>query len=437
MRTSAPATDREIRLGGCGVRQRHAYPAPGDAGHRPPRPCARQGVRARRPVGLRQSGDLPEFDYLHIGEIGDATDALIAHARPRCRPAGRAAALRDRRAPAAAGLPDPGLSPDRRRPNTCSAPCSSPAAARTAASSATSRRSMAASRASRSRSRSWPSSTPCSRAGPPAAIYFVDDNFIGNRKAAREMLPHLIAWQKRARLSGALRLRGDAQHREAAEIAGADARGLFHHRVLRHRDAGAGRARRNVARSTTRGPDAGGVETLNSYGMEVVSGIILGLDTDTPTRAAAQRVHRASQIPMLAINMLQALPKTPLWDRLKRDGRLSRTTARENNVVFLRPYDEVVAMWRRSIAYANDPESLFARFRHQVEATYVNRKVTPAKGKLTWLEPAPRRGDGVAGDCSTSACCRISASRSGARRSTRCVTARSTACSARLSWVTT
>jgi radical SAM superfamily enzyme YgiQ (UPF0313 family) len=31
----------------------------------------------------------------------------------------------------------------------------------------------------------------------PASVYLVDDNFIGNRKAAREMLPHLIAWQKR------------------------------------------------------------------------------------------------------------------------------------------------------------------------------------------------------------------------------------------------
>ena len=30
----------------------------------------------------------------------------------------------------------------------------------------------------------------------PPAIYFVDDNFIGNRKATREMLPHLVAWQK-------------------------------------------------------------------------------------------------------------------------------------------------------------------------------------------------------------------------------------------------
>src|SRR5204863_9226807 len=31
----------------------------------------------------------------------------------------------------------------------------------------------------------------------PLVIYFVDDNFIGNRKATREMLPHLVAWQKK------------------------------------------------------------------------------------------------------------------------------------------------------------------------------------------------------------------------------------------------
>src|SRR5581483_2255655 len=29
------------------------------------------------------------------------------------------------------------------------------------------------------------------------AVYFVDDNFVGNRKAALELLPHLVAWQKK------------------------------------------------------------------------------------------------------------------------------------------------------------------------------------------------------------------------------------------------
>ena len=33
--------------------------------------------------------------------------------------------------------------------------------------------------------------------GVTGSVYFVDDNFIGNRKAALDLLPHLIEWQKR------------------------------------------------------------------------------------------------------------------------------------------------------------------------------------------------------------------------------------------------
>jgi radical SAM superfamily enzyme YgiQ (UPF0313 family) len=128
------------------------------------------------------------------------------------------------------------------------------------------------------------------------------------------------------------------------------------------------------------------IKTLNDYGLEVTSGIILGLDTDSDdTESRLIDFIELSKIPMLTINLLQALPKTPLWDRLARDERLvADQQALESNVVFLRPYDEVVATWKRAISYANDPEKLFDRFWHQVDRTYVNRKLAPARGKLTW-----------------------------------------------------
>ena len=50
----------------------------------------------------------------------------------------------------------------------------------------------------------------------------------------------------------------------------------------------------------------------------------------------------------------------------------------------MRPYDEVVAAWHRSIGYANDPERLFDRFRHQIDATYAKRIKPPASGQLSW-----------------------------------------------------
>jgi hopanoid C-2 methylase len=117
---------------------------------------------------------------------------------------------------------------------------------------------------------------------------------------------------------------------------------------------------------------------LNSYGMEVVSGIIMGLDTDTEDTAdRILEFIRLSNIPMLTINLLHALPKTPLWQRLEKEGRLVFDETRESNVEFLLPYEKVVEMWRRCITTAYEPEFLYQRFAYNVEHTYRNRVKVP------------------------------------------------------------
>ncbi len=107
-----------------------------------------------------------------------------------------------------------------------------------------------------------------------------------------------------------------------------------------------------------------GIHTINSYGMEVVSGIIMGLDTDKPeTGDALLAFVDESRIPLLTINLLQALPKTPLWDRLEREGRLIHDDdSRDSNVDFRLPYEQVVSSWRKCMEVAYEPEKLFARY---------------------------------------------------------------------------
>jgi hopanoid C-2 methylase len=80
---------------------------------------------------------------------------------------------------------------------------------------------------------------------------------------------------------------------------------------------------------------------------------------------------------MLTINLLQALPKTPLWHRLEAAGRLSDDEDRESNVVFVRPYDEVLQGWRRSVREAFTPEAIYRRFAWNKEHTYPNRIAPP------------------------------------------------------------
>jgi radical SAM superfamily enzyme YgiQ (UPF0313 family) len=130
-----------------------------------------------------------------------------------------------------------------------------------------------------------------------------------------------------------------------------------------------------------------GIRTINSYGMEVVSGIIMGLDTDKPeTGDALLGFVEESQIPLLTINLLQALPKTPLWDRLEREGRLvNDDDGRDSNVEFLLPYDQVVESWRKCMEVAYQPEKLFARYQHQCDYTYSQRiKVPVSAEQKSW-----------------------------------------------------
>jgi len=210
--------------------------------------------------------------------------------------------------------------------------------------------------------------------GVRGGVYFVDDNFIGNPNATRTLLAALVGWQRRNgypfRLSceASLNL---ARHRDVlAAMREANFATVFCGIESPETEA----LERMRKSQNARGPILEAVAALNAHGLEVVAGIILGLDTDdaaTPDRVVA--FVEASRIPMLTINLLYALPRTPLWSRLAAAGRLVDDPARASNVVFARPYDEVVAGWRRVVATVYDPVRLLDRFAAQTHSTFPHR----------------------------------------------------------------
>src|SRR6516162_1114604 len=319
----------------------------------------------------------PEFDYLHLGEIGDATDALIrAIDEDTTPPPVQRRFITQERLPLAefpipayqlidggrdfigsvqfsSGCPYRcefcdipalyGRQPRLKRPQQILAELDALLAA-----------------------------------GIKTSIYFVDDNFIGNKKAARELLPHLIAWQKQRGYPVQLCCEATLNIAKSPEIL-AMMREAYFCTVFCGIESPELAALDAMQKSQNRAvPLLDAVATINSYGIEVVSGIILGLDTDTPQTAdrLIEFIDR-SQIPMLTINLLQALPKTPLWDRLQAAGRLDEDGGRESNVVFARPYDEVLRNWRRSIRHAYTPAAIYRRFAWNAEHTYINRIALP------------------------------------------------------------
>ena len=327
----------------------------------------------------------PEFDYLHMGELGDATDALIGRldasvARPAAQVVLKTAerlGLDQFPLPAyemvplyryligslqfSSGCPYrcefcdiPGLygrQPRLKSPEQLTAELEAMLA----------------------------------QPAHPTVIYFVDDNFIGNKKAARDMLGHLIAWQKRHHYPFAFACEATLNLAKQTEILA-----LMHEANFVEVFVGIETPEPDALKGMKKDqnlmvPLLSSIAALNDHGLEVTAGMIVGLDTDTPqTDQHIIDFIDESQIPILTLNLLQALPKTPLWDRLAAAGRLVDDPMLESNVRFLRPHDDVVASWRRCIAHAYEPRRLFARYMHQVEATYPNRLKPPARGRLNW-----------------------------------------------------
>ena len=222
--------------------------------------------------------------------------------------------------------------------------------------------------------------------GMTDTVYFVDDNFIGNRKAALDLLPHLIEWQKKHGYVTRLACEATLNIAKRPEILEKMREAYFATIFcgIETPDPEALRAMQKDHNMMV--PILEGIKTINSYGMEVVSGIIMGLDTDKPeTGEALLEFVEQSRIPMLTINLLQALPKTPLWDRLERENRLNHDDSRDSNVEFLLPYDQVVSSWKKCMAVAYQPDKLYARFRYLLEYTYRNRiKVPRSAEQKSW-----------------------------------------------------
>ena len=216
------------------------------------------------------------------------------------------------------------------------------------------------------------------KSGNPGAVYFVDDNFAGNRRAVMELLPYLIEWQKRNGYPVQFACEATvnlAQNPRLLEMM----REAYFCTVFCGIETPEPKALHAISKDQNLSmPILQAIQTFNSYGIEVVSGIIIGFDTDTlETCDNILEFIRASQIPMLTINLLHALPQTPLWRRLEKENRLVLDETRESNIDFKLPYEQVIEMWRRCITNAYDPSFLYQRFAYNIEHTYPNRIEVP------------------------------------------------------------
>ncbi len=155
------------------------------------------------------------------------------------------------------------------------------------------------------------------------SVFLVDDNFIGNKKAVRRLLPEITAWQQRQHFpfelftEASLNLASDPELAHAMVAAGFTAVFVGIETPAPASLAGAGKTQ------NLRLDMVASVDRLTAIGLEVMGGFIVGFDQDDPTIFARQSSFiEATAIPMAMVGLLTALPGTALWRRLKGQGRL-------------------------------------------------------------------------------------------------------------------
>jgi radical SAM superfamily enzyme YgiQ (UPF0313 family) len=160
-------------------------------------------------------------------------------------------------------------------------------------------------------------------AGWREAVFIVDDNFIGNKARAKELCVALAAWRGQYKTSfdfiteASLNLADDPELMQLMKDAGFASVFLG----IETPDESALIACNKM--QNTRRSLLDSVALIQSYGMQVMGGFILGFDTDREDIFDRMvEFIQKSGIPIAMVGLLQAMPGTQLFQRLWKEGRI-------------------------------------------------------------------------------------------------------------------
>ncbi len=168
-------------------------------------------------------------------------------------------------------------------------------------------------------------------AGWRGSVFIVDDNFIGNKRDVKRLLPELASWQERHGhpfvflTEASVNLADDNELLEGMQRAG------FRKVFLGIETPVAETLVHTQKKQNTRSCLTDSVRRIQSHGLEVMGGFIVGFDTD-PDDIFDRQVEfiRESAIPLAMVGLLNALPGTQLWKRLSASGRLVSKSTGDN-----------------------------------------------------------------------------------------------------------
>ena len=207
-------------------------------------------------------------------------------------------------------------------------------------------------------------------AGWRGPIFFVDDNFIGNKKFLKaRLLPALIDWRKDKKgcaffTEASIDLADDPELLDMIVRAGFDSVFIG---IESPDDACLTECHKNQNRNRDL---LQSVKIIQRAGLQVMGGFIVGFDSDTPSIFQRQiDFIQRSGIVAAMVGLLQAPPGTRLFDRLKKENRVAEKFSGDNvdgttNILPRMGFESLLEGYRSIMKNIYSPPNFYRRVRN-------------------------------------------------------------------------
>jgi radical SAM superfamily enzyme YgiQ (UPF0313 family) len=199
------------------------------------------------------------------------------------------------------------------------------------------------------------------------SVFMVDDNFIGHKAKVKRLLPEIIQWNRERKYPFTFTTEASLNLADDDELLRLMVEANFTQVFLGIETPHEGSlVECNKVQNAERDL-AGAVRKIQRAGMEVMGGFIVGFDSDPPSIFEQQiRFIQRVGVVTAMVGLLHAVPRTPLYQRLKQQGRILMDTTGNNTdgtLNFIPKMDGQVLVegYRRIISTIYAPRQYYER----------------------------------------------------------------------------
>lgn len=192
--------------------------------------------------------------------------------------------------------------------------------------------------------------------GYRGTIFFVDDNFIGNKLHVKSFLKRFAVWQRERGYPFELTTEASANLAEDEELMRLMQQANFSKVFIGIESVNVASLLACDKNQNTKSDLSEVVRTVQRYGMQVYGGFIVGLDAETH-HSFDQLIEfiQKNGIVNAMVGLLQAIPGTRLWTRLKHEGRIlddstGNNTGLHMNIIPQMDVNEVIAGYKKILS---------------------------------------------------------------------------------------